>query len=134
MPKIIITAAASALFFTAAPAFAQDAGCRAPGFNGPHGSATILRDRPSSDPTQAAPGRRPGFEGPHGSASNLRDRPSSDPTEAAPGRRPGFEGPHGSASNLRDRPSSDPTAAHLRRATLSMRKTGGDGTPAYTCN
>lgn len=58
------------------------------------------------------PCRRPGFDGPHGSATNLRDRPSSDPTEAKPTRRPGFEGPHGSATNLRDRPSGDPTEAN----------------------
>jgi len=99
--SIIMTAAVVALFVTAAPAFAQDAGCPAPGFNGPHGSAT-----------------------------NLRDTPSSDPTAAAPGRHPGFEGPYGSATNLRDTPSSDPTAAHLRPATLSMRKSGGGGRPS----
>ncbi|MES2443499.1 MAG: hypothetical protein V4574_11775 [Pseudomonadota bacterium] len=97
MSKSIIVAAAVSAFFLAAPAFAQDAGCPAPGFNGPHGSAT-----------------------------NLRDTPSSDPTAAAPGRRPGFEGPHGSATNLRDTPSSDPTAAHIRPATLYGRKAGDD--------
>jgi hypothetical protein len=106
MSKPIIIAAVCALFFTAAPAFAQDAPCPAPGFNGPHGSAT-----------------------------NLRDTPSSDPTAAAPGRRPGFEGPHGSASNLRDTPSSDPTATHIRRATLHVRKAGADNdaAPARSC-
>ena len=100
--SIITTAAALALFVSAAPAFAQDAGCPAPGFNGPHGSAT-----------------------------NLRDTPSSDPTAAAPGRHPGFEGPHGSATNLRDTPSSDPTAAHIRRATLYGRKAGDDKRQDY---
>jgi hypothetical protein len=51
MSKTIIIAAASALFFTAAPALAQDASGATPGFNGPHGSATNLRDTPPSDPT-----------------------------------------------------------------------------------
>lgn len=86
--SIIMTAAVAALFVIAAPAFAQDAGRPAAGFNGPHGSATNLRDTPSSDPTEANPdGRRPGFEGPHGSATNLRDAPSSDPTQAGVIRR-----------------------------------------------
>lgn len=73
--SIIITAAASAFLF-AAPAFAQDAGHH-PAFNGPHGSASDLTDRPPSDPTAA---HHPAFKGPHGSASDLTDRPPSDPT------------------------------------------------------
>ncbi|MCW3848802.1 hypothetical protein OF829_16310 [Sphingomonas sp. LB-2] len=94
---------------------------RGDGFDGPHGSASNLRDRPSSDPTEARPPCRDGFDGPHGSATNLRDRPSGDPTA---GRRPAFNGPHGSASDLRDRPSGDPTA--LGRPVLHGRKAGAD--------
>lgn len=94
--SIVIAAAASAFLFTAAPAFAQDAAC-------------------------AAPGHRDGFDGPHGSASNLRDAPSADPTAA---RRPGFNGPHGSASDLRDAPR--PEGRHIPRATLYGRKAGDD--------
>jgi hypothetical protein len=80
MSKSIIAAAAFALLVTAAPAFAQDAACPAKGFDGPHGSATNLRDTPSSDPTAANPGRPKGFDGPHGSATNLRDAPRKDET------------------------------------------------------
>lgn len=160
MSKSIIIAAAVSAIFIAAPAFAQDscpgataghvkvfdgndgpirsfaptrnAPGRTPGFEGPHGSATNLRDTPSSDPTA---GRGHGFDGPNGSASNLRDAPRPNARHipdakvscrktggdgAAPGRHPGFEGPHGSATNLRDTPSSDPTASR-RPATRPSR-------------
>lgn len=98
MSKFFIIAAAASAVFAAAPAFAQDScggsataghvkvfdGAGGPpirsvqpttrrnGFDGPHGSATNLRDTPSSDPTA---GRGHGFDGPNGSASNLRDAP-----------------------------------------------------------
>jgi hypothetical protein len=168
MPKFIIIVAAPAFLF-ATPAFAQSAPAsvgttvpapatinlgspgkvdaarqtrRHPAFNGPHGSASDLTDRPPSDPTAA---RHPAFNGPHGSASDLTDRPPSDPTAArghvkvfdgatggplrnapAATRRPGFDGPHGSATNLRDTPSSDPTAGHIATPTLYGRKAGDD--------
>lgn len=106
MSKAIVIAAASALFFTAAPAVAQDARCPAP-------QAAGLDSRPGSGvlrhaPSQPAASRGPGFDGPRGSASDLTDRPPSDPTAAC---RPAFHGPHGSASDLADRPPSDPTAS-----------------------
>jgi hypothetical protein len=82
MSKSIIAAAAFALLVTAAPAFAQDAPCPAKGFDGPHGSATNLRDKPGSDPTAAKPSRPKGFDGPHGSATNLRDAPRKGETTA----------------------------------------------------
>lgn len=97
MSKIIIAAAVTALF-AAAPAFAQDS---------------------CGGGTTASRGQR--FEGPNGSATNLRDKPSSDPTA---GRGKGFDGPNGSATNLRDTPR--PSGRHIRQATLSCRKTGGD--------
>ncbi len=110
-PAIAVASFAALLFTAApAFPQDRVAACPAPTAANGHVKVFDGKTFAATDPTGAAPGRRPGFDGPHGSATNLRDRPSSDPTEAAPTRRPGFEGPHGSATNLRDRPSDDPTA------------------------
>jgi hypothetical protein len=120
--SIIIAAAASALFFTAAPAFAQDASRATPGFNGPHGSATNLRDTPSSDPTAA---HVKVFDGKTG--ADLGAAPTRNPSTA---HHPAFNGPHGAASDLSDRPSSDPTAATAKPRPSSGVTKVGTGTLA----